>query len=147
MSTRTVRRPRRSWSSRTPFYFLDPAFKGTGGYQWWGRRLRDLIAVCGIETVARGVMCVEHFPYKSEAYRAIGATLPSQHYSFGIVREAISQRKQVIVMRSERVWLESVPELRTYPYVRLSNHQNPYFSHAQMTAERFDRLSAALLAG
>ena len=86
------------------------------------------------------------FPYKSESYRAIGATLPSQEYSFEIARGAIRQRKQIIVMRSERVWLESVTELRTYPYVRLSNHQNPHFSRAQMTAEQFDRLSAALLA-
>jgi hypothetical protein len=48
-------------------------------------------------------------------------------------------------MRSERVWLESVPELRSYPYVRLSNNQNPYFSRAQISSEQFDRLVTALM--
>ncbi len=47
-------------------------------------------------------------------------------------------------MRSERVWLESVPELTDYPYVRLSNHQNPYFSRTQMTAEQFERVCSIL---
>ena len=47
-------------------------------------------------------------------------------------------------MRSERVWLESVPKLRSYPYIRLSNHQNPYLSRAQMSEEQFGRLVAVL---
>ncbi len=46
-------------------------------------------------------------------------------------------------MRSERIWLESVPELRSYRYIRLSNHQNPYLSRAQMT-DQFERVVAAL---
>jgi len=87
---------------------------------------------------------VEHFPYKSVSYRALGTTLPSQEFSFGIVRHAIRRGKQIVVMRSERVWLESVPELRNYRYIRLSNHQNPHLSRAQMTAEQFDRLCGVL---
>jgi hypothetical protein len=47
-------------------------------------------------------------------------------------------------MRSERIWLESVPELRQHAYIRLSNHQNPYLSRAQMTEEQFSCLTAAL---
>lgn len=133
-----------SFGTRTPFYFLDPAFSTTGGGRWWRPRLRDLIAVAGIDAVAQSVMCVEHFPYKSTRYKPLGVTLPSQWYSFEIVREAIRQRKQIVVMRNERVWLESVPELQSYPYVRLTNHQNPYLSRAQMTADQFDRVCAAL---
>jgi hypothetical protein len=133
-----------SFGTRTPFYFLDPAFRATGGGRWWRPRLRDLIAVAGIDAVDQKVMCVEHFPYKSTKYKPLGLTLPSQRYSFEIVREAIRQRKQVVVMRSERVWLESVPELRTYAYVRLASCQNPHLSRAQMTGEQFSRLCAAL---
>ena len=124
-----------SFQTRTPFYFLDPAFKDTGGYRGWARRLRELIEVVGIEAVGAKVMCIEHFPYKSVRYAPLGVTLPSQLYSFELVREAIRQRKQVVIMRSERVWLESVPELRSYPNIRLSNHQNPYLSRAQMSGE------------
>jgi hypothetical protein len=106
--------------------------------------LRDLIEVVGIGAVAKKVMCVEHFPYKSTKYKALGATLPSQQYSFEIVREAIRQRKQIVVMRSERIWLESVPALRSYPYIRLTNNQKPYLSRAQMTEEHFKRILTAL---
>jgi hypothetical protein len=47
-------------------------------------------------------------------------------------------------MRSERVWLEAVPELRGYPYIRLSNNQQPYLSRAQMTPVQFQNLRDAL---
>ena len=134
-----------SFCTRTPFYFLDPAFKATGGARWWARRLRDLISIVGHDVVAQKVMCVEHFPYKSARYAPLGATLPSQRYSFDLVRDAISRGKQIVVMRSERIWLESVAELRSYPYVRLTNHQNPHLSRAQMTADQFDALCKALL--
>lgn len=133
-----------TFETRTPFYFLDPAFQGTGGALWWERRLRDLIRAAGIDGVRRGVMCVEHFPYKSLRYKPLGVVLPSQLYSFELVMEAIRRGKQVVVMRSERVWLESVPRLRSYPYVRLSNHQNPYLSRAQMTTDEFERLVAVI---
>jgi hypothetical protein len=129
-----------SFETRTPFYFLDPSFQNTGGYRWWARRLRELIALSGQENVARKAMCIEHFPYKSVSYRPLGVILPSQRYGFNLVREAIAQRKQIVVMRSERVWLESVPELQTYPYIRLSNNQNPYLSQAQMRQDQFARL-------
>jgi hypothetical protein len=133
-----------SFQTRTPFYFLDPAFQHTGGYLWWHRRLRDLIDVVGLDAVAQKVMCVEHFPYKSVRYGSLGTILPSQRYSFWIVQEAIRAGKQIVVMRSERVWLQSVPEMREYPYIRLSNNRNPYFSRTQMTAEEFGRLCEAL---
>ena len=40
--------------------------------------------------------------------------------------------------------MESVPELKAYPYIRLSNNQNPYFSRTQMTGEQFDSLCRVL---
>lgn len=134
-----------TFETRTPFYFLDPAFARTSGFQWWHRRLRELIAVAGLEVVAKKVMCLEHFPYKSVRYQPLGVTLPSQQFTAELLREAMRQGKQVVVMRSERIWLESVPELKAYPYIRLSNHQNPYLSRAQMTGEQFGRLVSALL--
>ena len=133
-----------TFSTRTPFYFLDPAFARTSGFQWWHRRLRELIAVAGLEAVAKKVMCLEHFPYKSVRYQPLGVTLQSQQFTFELLRDAMRQGKQVVVMRSERIWLESVPELKAYPYIRLSNHQNPYLSRAQMSEQQFRQLASAL---
>ena len=133
-----------SFATRTPFHFLDAAFRQTGGGRWWHKRVRELIEAAGFDAVSRGLMCVEHFPYKSTRYAALGETLPSQQYSFTIVREAIRNNKPIVIMRSERIWLESVPELREYSYIRLSNHQNPYLNRAQMTNEQFERVVAAI---
>jgi hypothetical protein len=133
-----------TFETRTPFYFFDPAFANTGGYRWWFRRLRELMDVVGLDAVAQRVMCIEHFPYKSARYAPLGVTLASQTFSFELLREAMAARKQVVIMRSERIWLESVPELRAYPYIRLRNHQNPYLSRAQMTPEQFKALLGAL---
>ena len=133
-----------SFSTRTPFYFLDPVFRQTGGGRWWHKRVRELIEAAGFDAVSRGLMCVEHFPYKSTRYAALGETLPSQQYSLTIVREAIRSDKPIVIMRSEHIWRESVPELREYPYIRLSNHQNPYLNRAQMTNEQFERVVAAM---
>ena len=82
-----------SFQTRTAFYLLDPAFRHTGGFLWWHRRMRDLSEVVGLDAVAHRVMCVEHFPYKSIRYRSLGRILPSQQYSFKIVREAILARR------------------------------------------------------
>src|SRR5204862_31437 len=116
----------------------------TKGYAWWRNRLRSLIDVAGLEPVATKVMCVEHFPYKSKSYKPLGTTLRSQRYSFELVRQAIHEGKQIVMMRSERIWLESVPELRSYPYIRLTNSRNPHVSRAQMSGEQFDRLEGVL---
>ena len=93
--------------SGTPFYFLDPAFAATGGGQWWRRRLRHVIDAVGIDAVASRFMCIEHFPYKSARYRPLGVTLPSQQYTFDLVRRAMAAHKPIIIMRSERIWLRS----------------------------------------
>jgi hypothetical protein len=44
-----------SVQTRTAFYFLDPAFRHTGGFLWWHRRMRDLIEVVGLDAVAQRV--------------------------------------------------------------------------------------------
>lgn len=133
-----------SFETRMPFYFLDPAFAQTGGGQWWRRRLRDLIDVVGLDAVSRNLSCIEYFPYKSTSCPTLPRPLPSQQHSFSAVRDAIRQGREIVVMRSERLWRQAVPELVNFPYIKLKNHQNPYFSRAQMTPDQFDRLCAAL---
>jgi hypothetical protein len=133
-----------TFGTRTPFYLLDPAFRATSGSLWWRRRFRDLIEEVGIEAVSRKIICVEHFPYKSVKYAPLGIDLPTQRYSFEIVREAVRQGKPVVIMRSHRIWFDSVQELRAYPYIRLSNNRSPHLNRTQMTAAQFTRLCEVL---
>lgn len=110
------------------FYLLDPANSSSLGAVWWRKRLREVIEDCGLEVVANQVLCVEYFPYHSVRF-AFRQVLPSQQYSFHLVREAIHRNALVIQMRSRPAWFRVVPELDGYAnYYRLRNPQSPYVS-------------------
>jgi hypothetical protein len=113
-----------------PFYLLDPAVQFDGGYRWWSKRLRQPIEALGREAVARGLLCVEFFPYHSEE---CGLTptdrVPSQEFSFHLVRAAMSRGALVLLMRARKYWLGEIPELATYAnLLTLRNVQSPYLS-------------------
>lgn len=131
------------FESRYPFFYLDPAFKYTGGYQWWHRRLRHFIVKYGLEVVASRFACVQFFPYCSKSYKSLPQRVPSQEYSFSLVRQAIQAGKPIVVMRSREIWLRSVPELRNYPYIELKYPRNPYIDRKHMTDAQFEQLEAA----
>lgn len=110
------------------FYLLDPAIEEAPGHRWWTSHLRGLVEACGRQTVARNVLCVEHFPYHSERF-GFNGLVPSQEYSFYLVREAIRRSALIVQMRSRRIWFEAIPELRDYPHwCELSSPQSAYVS-------------------
>lgn len=133
-----------TFESRYPFFYLDSAFKYTGGYQWWHRRLRHFINRYGQEVTASRFACVQFFPYCSKRYKALPQYVPSQEYSFSLVREAIQDGKPIVIMRSREIWFRRVPELRTYPYIELKYPRNPYLDRKHMTDVQFEQLEAAL---
>ena len=95
-----------------PFYLLDPDLL-PHRTPWWDRRLKQLITATSREVVARGVFCAEYFPYHSKSFKK-GALLPSQEYTFDLVRRAIERGAVVLLMRSKRLWLDAVPKLVSY---------------------------------
>ncbi len=111
-----------------PFYPLDPRNSGSPAYRWWHRRLRKLIEICGLKKVANGVFCVELFPYHSRRYKRLDSVLVSQQYSFHLVREAVKRNVLIILMRSQRRWLEQVPELIDHKFYVVNSVQNPTIS-------------------
>ena len=132
-----------TFESRTPFFYLDPAHPEGGGYLWWHRRLRYFIQRYGLKAVGERFMCVQLFPYHSRSYAALPERLPSQEYSFQIVRQAIQERKPVVIMRSREQWLRAVPELQHYGYIELRFPRTPYIERHHMTEDEFARLNQA----
>jgi hypothetical protein len=109
-----------------PFYLLDPQIADAPGAKWWSQRLKRLIQASDRKTVAQNILVVELFPYHSESFGFKGI-LPSQHYSFHLVRAAIARNAVIIQMRSQRQWFEVIPELRSYSnYFMLNNVQQVY---------------------
>jgi hypothetical protein len=131
----------------TPFFFFHKGLEFSGGNWWWNRKLRPLTnAGVTRKQLSERIMCIEYLPYHSVHYKHLNRYLPSQQYTFHLVRQAIREGKAIIVMRSERIWLEAVPELATYPYMKIKNPQNPAISVANLGQDNFDLLCSRLKA-
>ncbi|MGI4788384.1 MAG: hypothetical protein ACRYFS_05985 [Janthinobacterium lividum] len=138
------RRKSLTFESDYPFFYLDPRFSYTLGYRWWRKRLSYFIERQGQKAVANQFACIQFFPYCSARYKELPKILPSQEYSFGLVRQAIKDKKEIVLMRSRAMWLAAVPELKDYPYIELRFPRNPYIDRKHMTEEQFARIENAV---
>ncbi|HYU20716.1 MAG TPA: hypothetical protein VEQ11_18675 [Chloroflexota bacterium] len=113
-----------------PFFLLAPRFEATGGGQWWRARLRWPIEDVGLAAVAQGLFVAEFFPYHStKGYH--GPRLPSQGYSFHLVERAMDRNALILLLRSERLWFNTIPSLRSYGRLyRLRSVQGVWISPA-----------------
>ncbi|MCG3179572.1 MAG: hypothetical protein BIFFINMI_01910 [Phycisphaerae bacterium] len=112
-----------------PFYLFDPSESRSLGFKWWQRKLRALVDDCGRKAVAQSVLCVEYFPYHSQHYAGPRLAVPSQQYSFDLVRSAIRREAMIVIMRSEALWHRAVPELQSYGQAfTVHSVQNPSIS-------------------
>ncbi|MCP9842013.1 hypothetical protein KBY93_15510 [Synechococcus sp. J7-Johnson] len=125
-----------------PFLHLQPTGSTPGG-AWWFQRVRELVGEVGFESVARGLACIQFTPYHSREYSSASPRLPSQEYSFYLVRRAMARGAEIVVMRSVNLWLSAVPELASYarlhrgtkpraPFISPGNLKSAY----QAVAER-----------
>lgn len=114
-----------------PFYFFNPVFRDTPGSQYWRGKTKQLREIFDDSTLARNLAAIEWFPYKSKKYGS--CTVPSQQYSFQLVKDAIQRKATIVVARSKAKWEDSVPELRHYPnMLTLSSSQNVVLSKNNM---------------
>ena len=112
-----------------PFFYLSDKLSETGGYKWWRTYLKPLHdAGVSWDQLGQFCMCVELFPYHSVQYRHNKQYLPSQQYSFWLVRKAMRLNKTIVIMRARSKWLDAVPELTQYEYLELRNPQRVYVS-------------------
>jgi hypothetical protein len=99
-------------TSEYPFVFFAPKVRQLLK-PWWDRKLRQLLYL-GHEVLARSILAVEHFPYPSRRYGAGRLRLPSQAYSFFLVRKAMERKAIIVLTRGKRWWLRDVPALEGY---------------------------------
>lgn len=82
---------------------------------WWRSRLRRLIEESSTEVVSEGVFFANFHPYHSKSWKNINFTLPTQHYTFDLIRNAIDSDAYVLMSRNTEGWMTSIPELLDYP--------------------------------
>ena len=126
------------------FHRLHPDQARVGGSLWWPQRLRALTDILGVNAVMTGLACAEWFPYASRKFIPIGEPLPSQKFTFELVRSAVARGALLIIMRSRALWTKSVPELADQRVITLINNRNPTISPGNMKPSERKRLLAAL---
>ncbi len=127
------------------FYALDSKFQDSVTHQWWIKKIKGLVEVgIPLNQLSEKIMSVQYFPYHSVTYKPLSETLPSQEYSFHLVRKAIKRGKTIVMMRSEKLWTEAVPELKDTPFIKLRNVRNPVITSNNMDEPQFKRILAAL---
>jgi hypothetical protein len=132
------------FSNEPPMWCLDRRIAYTGAYKWLDTITRWLREECGEDALQHKLMQVQYLAFKSKEDPGIKQKLPSQNYSFMLVREAMAAGKEIVMMRSERQWIEAVPELADYSYIKLANNRRPYLSEVNLIENGFGRLCRAL---
>jgi hypothetical protein len=116
------------------------------GAKWWRRATGRLAERVGYARLARGVLTVEYFPYHSVKYSHSSLRLPSQEYTFSLVRRAIQRRAVIVIARGARQWFGAVPQLADHkPLFRLRSWQSTFISPRNLSGRNgFKTLCDAL---
>lgn len=118
---------------------------GTPGMCWYWKRTKRLREKVGWERVARGLIYLEMFPYRSKKWANPDRLPPSQEYTFYLLRQLLAKEVWVIVSRLERQWAKQVPELKEYKKLtRLNSHQNVTLSEGNMNHKAFNSICDSL---
>lgn len=135
----------RGEASPYPFYYMDPTQNGAG-HSWWRQRLRPLIEVTSLDSVAQRVLCVELFPYHSRQFAHAKLSVPSQRFALELVRSAMSRRALIIVLRGYQYWSVEIRDLAAYQrLLRLNSPQNVTISRGNCP-QGFDEIITELSA-
>lgn len=127
-----------------PFYSLNPNYKKSEAWIYWSSRkkgkLKNLLSKFNSKFLANNLLSIEYYPYKSIQFKKNKYILPSQEYSFYLVKKAIDRNALILILRSVRYWLEAVPELNNHNYLELKNQRNMIISEGNVVNNRFNEI-------
>ncbi|MEM0134612.1 MAG: hypothetical protein QXU18_05205 [Thermoplasmatales archaeon] len=130
-----------------PFYHLDPYYKHLPNFVWWYDNLSEIIGEVkkkkkvterdALKMVSNSIFGVELVPYHSEHFVDVKG-LKSQEYAISLVKQAISDKKSIIVMNGYERWKKKVPGLKSSRvYTRKS--RNPKISQGNIKSTKGNR--------
>lgn len=140
-----IKKMHASLTTPIPFIYLNPEYRESGPGRWWRQKLKCLIKHFGDEVVARSVCNVVYFPYPSHRFKH--CEVPSQKYSFHLVRQAVKRRAVIVLMRKGKLkrWQDKVKELIGYDkLVVLRNPQMPSISPGNCVEGDYEKVVSAI---
>jgi len=119
-----------------PFYYMNPKFQDSPGWDWWNRHLQKLIERFDPEKLSKSICSIEWFPYHSRkaGFRS-NFFCESQGYSFDLLKRAIGRGALVLILRAEKYWMHSLPELNKYHMKYIVNSTQSAFVSPGNTSE------------
>jgi hypothetical protein len=81
-----------------PLFWLNPIFRDSNSYKWWIDKLGFLDGETNREIVTNRIFSVEYYAYSSKKFPDL-QDLPSQKYSFELIKQAMIDGKIIIVAR------------------------------------------------
>lgn len=126
------------------FWPLRLELSGTSAAAWWRQKLRLLMTTAGEGAIRQRLAVIEYFPYHSVS-DTDPPLLPSQHFVFALVSEAVQREATIIVMRKARAWTATVPELQRYRMAFWNaNPRQAAVSPGNIGADAFQALATAI---
>jgi len=133
------------FGSAVPNWCFDRRLSATGGAKYWRAKLRPLTDVVGWDAVAEGVAWLEFLPYHSLTYKSVPELVPSQRFTFGRLRQAMTRLVPVVALRGLTQWTTAVPELAAYQHlVTARNPRASSVSPGNLGEDGFARVVRAL---
>ena len=106
--------------------------KDTDGQKWWRQKTKKLREYKREhkreykEEQNPRMFVIEYFPYHTEKRARFPRELPSYEYSNQLIRQAMTEKKYIIIMRYRKEWLQRISGLEKYErLVCLNSPQNP----------------------
>jgi hypothetical protein len=123
-----------------PLFWLDPKYKESEVYKWWIDNLSYLVGELGRKIITKYIFAIDYFGYFSENTPSF-KNLPSQEYSFYLIKKAIEDKKIIIVARCANRWYNSISTLKEYENTfELNNPSNVIISPGNVGDENFDKI-------
>jgi hypothetical protein len=123
------------------FLYLNSAYEGRFGYEWWQSTLKNVIEDVGLAAIHQNVFSVELFAYASLKFQAPKELIPTQEYTRWLVKRAISNHATIMLGRAKAEWIQLVPDLQGYINVfQLKNPQQKRISAGNTQPGVYDHL-------
>ena len=107
-----------------PHFHFDPELNQTEGSKWFKAKYRWLLDETSEQILAKNLVTCELAPYHSMKWKIPKRKLPTQEFTFDIIRNAILRDAVILLARTPKLWIENIPELLRYPRVFRPNSIN-----------------------
>lgn len=113
--------------------------------KWWNSRYRSMIQQFDPNKIANSICSIEYFPYKSKKFAHSHIRLPSQAYTFELVRYALKRSAMIIITRGYKTWVGAIPELlENKNVIETNNQQCAYITERNLPPNQFKRMLAMI---